>query len=78
MNAKEIDAVSAEFGISKVSLVTIFKIIFYSQSLPLSTRSKFFEAKGRVSFSAIRDSMAVASEVSSFAEFGLHAETQNG
>lgn len=65
MNAEEMDAVSAEFGVSKVSLLIIFKIILCSKSLPFSTRGKFFEAKGRVSFSAIRDSMAVASEVSS-------------
>lgn len=74
MNAEETEAVSADFGISKVSLLTTF----YSKSLPLPTRSEVFEAKGRVSFSSIRDSMAVASEVSSFAGFGLHAVTQNG
>ena len=77
MNAEETDTVSSEFGISKVSLLTVYKIL-YSKSLPLSARGKFFEAKGRVSVNIIRDSMAAASEVSSFAEFGLYAVTQNG
>lgn len=72
-------SISAEFGISKVSLLTLFKITFYFKTLPLFTRDKSLETKRRVSFTAIRDSTAVvASEVSSFAEFVLNAVTQNG
>lgn len=74
MNAEEMDAVSAESGTCKVSLLAIFKIIFYSKSLPFFTRGMFFEAKGR----AIRDSMVFAIEISSFAEFGLYAVIQKG